>query len=104
MTDIETWKNPDKMSERELRKEVKAWRQAMQEGSTVVAEDKLVVTPRQQDDMLHVKIHGKVDGYMPREDSRKLDDILNNNNLIYKEKIAAIKELVHESPKQPQTA
>ncbi len=95
---IETWKHPDKMSKSELKREVKAWREALQEGSTMVAKDKIEVTPRVEDDMLHVKIHGKVDGFIPRQDSMKLDDILNNNNLIYSEKIDAIKELVNEQP------
>lgn len=93
---IETWKNPDMMSKNEIKGEVKAWRQALQEGSTMIAEDKIELSTRHEDDMIHVKIHGKVDGFMPRSESMKLNDILNNDNLIYNEKIDAIKELVHE--------
>ncbi|HUW45944.1 MAG TPA: hypothetical protein VMW50_09145 [Dehalococcoidia bacterium] len=62
------------------------------------AQDKITVDTSRDHatDRMHVKIHGKVDGWMNRQDGHKLDDILNNNALNYEEKIKSIKELVNE--------
>lgn len=92
---IETWKNPDMMSKPELKQEVKAWRQAMQEGSTVVAEDRLEIASDMEKNMLHVVILGKVDGYIPHGTAHKLDDIL-NSNIPYNTKLSQIRELCNE--------
>jgi hypothetical protein len=64
----------------------------------VKAQDKITVESARdhQSDRIHIKIHGKVNGYMDRADGYKLDDILNANSLNYEEKIKAIKELVNE--------
>lgn len=58
--------------------------------------DTITIDHSPEKDQLHVKILGKVDGYIPADHGRKLDDVL-NSSLEYDEKIAAIKEMCDAS-------
>lgn len=88
-------KNPDKMSERELRSEVKQWRTHMKNEVSIETSRDI------ETDSFRVKIHGTdIDGTIPDSDVRKLDAILNGAYTSYEEKIKLIRELVHGSVPQ----